>query len=176
MSNGDYYNQTGDYSGSSTSIKGLNVVSQNRIVKVKWYLGNSGRNNPGMSGSAEGSYYYSFERTKNIVQHIGLMYPSDYSYTYAYGVDDICYTNGYNCDSGTPSAGWLFSSFDTQWTQSSPDSYSSTFVVSSSGSLFNFGYGSVNRTFGVRPTLYLSSSIKIVDGDGSQGNPYILGD
>ena len=29
--------------------------------------------------------------------NVGLLYPSDYLYTYAYGVDDICYQNGDKC-------------------------------------------------------------------------------
>lgn len=34
---------------------------------------------------------------------------------------------------------------------------------------------SANVNSGVRPALYLSSSVKITSGDGSQSNPYILG-
>ena len=35
----------------------------------------------------------------------------------------------------------------------------------------NYGYSSESA---IRPTLYLSSEVKITGGDGSQSNPYTL--
>lgn len=38
-------------------------------------------------------------RYNNWIGLIGLMYPSDYSYTYALGVDDVCFDSGIDCTS-----------------------------------------------------------------------------
>ncbi len=77
--NGDYYNQTGSYTDTS-SIKGLCTTAQNQIVRVKWYLGGSKTYQ-----NLKGQNYYDFERgttvysgrTTNIIQNVGLIYPSE---------------------------------------------------------------------------------------------------
>ena len=84
--NGDYYN-------------GLDGVSKSMIGDTKYYLGGSSSS----SGGAE--TYYAWERGTTVYSghstswngKIALMYPSDYIYTYALGVDNTCYTDGYNC-------------------------------------------------------------------------------
>ncbi len=176
--NGDYYNRSGSY-----STNGLNSTARSQIAKVKWYLGGSSTYQ-----NLGGLDYYNFERgtttcvtagtcsgktrTTSIIANVGLMYPSDYVYTYGKGVNDTCYTDGYNCDTGTPSAGWLFNN-DYQWTISphAANAYNA-FYVYSNGSVDSRGY--VSGTNGVRPTVFLDSKIAIKSGDGSQGNPYIL--
>ncbi len=179
--NGDYYNRSGSY-----STNGLNSTARSQIAKVKWYLGSSSTYQ-----SLGGPDYYNFERgtktcatetaycsegrTSNIIQNVGLMYPSDYVYTYGKGVNDKCYTDGYNCYTlagGTPSAGWLFNNAD-QWTLS-PDAAGafSAFSVYSNGSVD--GDSTVYSTKWARPTVFLDSKIDITSGDGSQGNPYSI--
>ena len=37
-----------------------------------------------------------------------------------------------------------------------------------------YGNRLANARFGVRPVVYLVSDIKIADGDGSSGNPFVL--
>ncbi len=167
--NGDYYNRVGSY-----STNGLNSTARSQIAKVKWYLGGSNTNS-----NLGGPDYYNFERgtavysgrTTNIIANIGLMYPSDYVYTYGKGVNDKCYTDGFNCDRGTPSAGWLYNS-DNQWTLS-PNAAAAlgAFRVNSAGYVYS---DNVYITRGVRPTVFLDSKIAIKSGDGSQGNPYTL--
>ncbi len=189
--NGDYYNteeqftytykDTRNANQEVTIPKGLNATARSQIAKVKWYLGAAS-----YEYSLRGPDYYNFERgittcvttgkcsgetrTTNIIQNVGLMYPSDYVYTYGKGVNDTCYTDCGNCNFARD--GWLFYSVE-QWTMSSYVSYStSAFGVNSYGGLGN-GYN-VPGDFGVRPTVYLDSKIAIVDGDGSLGNPYTL--
>ena len=108
---------------------------------------------------------------------IALMYPSDYSYTYALGVDNACYTAGRKCitsEGGTPTQGWIYNtnSNTNQWLLL-PSSGSSNFAFH----LFGSGYVNdsyVTGTLGVRPSLYLVSNIKIDSGDGTEQSPYRL--
>ncbi len=170
--NGDYYSQTGSYTSTST-IKGLNATARSQIANVKWYLGGANTNQ-----NLGGPDYYAFERgttvysgrSTNIVANVGLMYPSDYVYTYANGVDNTCYTDGYSCNTGT-SNGWLFGT--RQWTISPTAGYAnSAFLVYSYGSV---NFNAVNGIIAVRPTVFLASDVTIMDGDGSSGNHYKLG-
>ncbi len=80
--NGDYYNQSGSYKSTAT-VKGLSSTARSQIAKVKWYLGGSS-----IYQSLGGPDYYNFERgttvvsgrTTNIMQNVGLMYPSERVY------------------------------------------------------------------------------------------------
>ena len=111
------------------------------------------------------------------------MYPSDYIYTYALGVDtkDKCFKYGYNCNEGDKTAGWIFNSnkndnatvVTAQWTLAPVSSGSNyVFSVGTTGFVYN---GYVSFTFGARPVAYLISDIYMLDGDGSESNPYVIG-
>ncbi len=183
--NEDYYNQSGSYT-STASVKGLSTIARAQIAKAKWYLGG-----PNTMSNLNGSDYYNFERstrtcitenvtecnnqtrTTSIMQNVGLMYPSDYLYTFSNGVNNTCYSNGQNCQTskgGTPSLSWLFKG-DYQWTQTPYAGNHNSAVY-----IYKDGYISYDCTIGryFRPALYLNSSVKITGGDGSEGNPYTL--
>ena len=165
--NGEYYN-------------GLDDTSKSMIADTKYYLGGSSVYN-----ELTGEDYYNFERGTEAYSgrstswngKIALMYPSDYTYTYALGVDNTCYTDGYSCQTnkgGTPTQGWIYNTNSNtyQWLLS-PD-------LGDSGRaflLFGSGFVSSSRvpfSNGVRPSLYLVSNIKIDSGDGSEQSPYRL--
>ena len=162
--NGDYYN-------------GLEATSKSMIADTKYYLGGSNTN----SGGAE--TYYNWERGTTVYSghstswngKIALMYPSDYSYTYALGVDNACYTDGLDCDgSSGKTNGWIYNtnSNSYQWLLS-PRSDNSNLASFLSAS----GYVSASRSYssnGVRPSLYLVSNIKIDSGEGTEQSPYQL--
>ena len=164
--NGDYYN-------------GLDDTSKSMVADTKYYLGGSSTYD-----NLKGEDYYNFERGETTYQNsrqtnwtgkIALMYPSDYSYTYALGVDNTCYTDGYHCDgSSGKTNGWIYNtnSNSYQWLLS-PSSVNSdyAFNLSDSGSV-NYTYSSNSR--GVRPSLYLVSNIKIDSGEGTEQSPYQL--
>ena len=166
--NGDYYN-------------GLDDTSKSMVADTKYYLGG----NNSSSGSAE--TYYTWEQGTTVYSgrstswngKIALMYPSDYSYTYALGVDNTCYTAGIDCrdnKGGTPTKGWIYNtnSNSAQWLLSPHSGISDrTFFLNGSGEVFNNG-PSVASFGGVRPSLYLVSSIKIDSGDGLEQSPYSL--
>ena len=150
----------------------LNSTSLSQISEATYYLG--GSSSP--SGQSATSYY-AFERGTTVYSGrptswnglVGLMYPSDYAYTFANGVDDKCYTDTYNCKNGTPSSSWLYKSYSYQWTVS-PNSgnASRVFRVNSTGHVY---YSYVRDSCGVRPVAYLKSGIKL-QGTGTSDDPY----
>ena len=118
-------------------------------------------------------------RDTSWVGKVGLMYLSDYGYATSGGSTtdrNACLNKElYNWDSSDFSDcrnnDWIFNSLD-QWTIT-PHAPSSHYVFY----LNSAGYVSCNFTYnayGVRPVVFLKSSIKIIDGDGSSSNPYIL--
>ena len=166
--NGNYYNALDD-------------TSKGMIADTKYYLGGSSAQN-----NLKGEDYYNFERGTTVYSgrstswngKIALMYPSDYSYTYALGVDNTCYSNGNNCRTsagGMPENGWIYNtnSNSKQWLLSPYSGYSDyVFFLFGTGDVAT--YNGVANSYGVRPTLYLSSQVKITSGDGTEQSPYRL--
>ena len=158
----------------TTNTWALNSTALSQISEVTYYLGGS--------SSASGhsaQTYYAFERGTTVYSGrptnwtglVGLMYPSDYAYTFANGVDDTCYSNTYNCSNGTPSSSWLYKSSTVQWTFSPNSSFFDVvFDVNSAG---NVNAGNARYSYGVRPVLYLRSDIKL-DGTGTSSDPYVI--
>ncbi len=81
--------------------------------------------------------------------------------------------NNYNNYSSCLSTGWMDNN-DNWWTLTPYyNGSNSTYGVISDGCVQDYGY--VNyTTSGVCPALYLSSEVKIIGGDGTQNNPYII--
>ena len=102
------------------------------------------------------------------------MYPSDYAYTFANGVDDTCYSVTKKCssyDGGNPNSSWLYKSGTYQWTVSPYSDSRITYEVfdvyyNGQVDTYQVRYGS-----GVRPVLYLRSGIKL-QGSGGSDDPY----
>ena len=166
--NGDYYN-------------GLDTTSKSMVADTKYYLGGRAYDSTTHFGTA--SDMYDWERGTTVYGgrstswngKIALMYPSDYIYTYALGVDNTCYTDGYGCGgSSGKTNGWIYNtnSNSTQWLLS-PGLGNSDGAFALGGSGFVAG-SYVSRSNGVRPSLYLVSNIKIDSGDGSEQSPYRL--
>lgn len=102
----------------------------------------------------------------------GLMYPSDYVYTFVKGVEHNCYANIYKCttsNSETPSSSWLYNGSIKQWTIS-PNAGNSadSFLVNSHGNVE--GHWCSNNVLGVRPTVYLRSDV-LLTGTGTEAAP-----
>ena len=147
------------------------------VADTKYYLGGSNKT----SGSAE--TYYNWERGTTVYSgrstswtgKIALMYPSDYSYTYALGVDNTCYTNGYACNSSSGKTnGWIYNtnSNSYQWLLSPRSGFGNhAFSLGASGCVYG---PDVLYSNGVRPSLYLISDIKIDSGEGTEQSPYQL--
>ena len=164
--NGDYYNALDD-------------TSKSMVADTKYYLGGSNT----VSGGAE--TYYNWERGTTVYSgnstswngKIALMYPSDYSYTYALGVNTKCYTDGLNCGySSGKTNGWIYNtnSNSYQWLLSPySDSSSGAFLLFDSGGVISSDRN-VTSYNGVRPSLYLVSNIKIESGERTEQSPYQL--
>lgn len=162
--NGEYYN-------------GLDSISQSMIAETKYYLGGSNNN----TGSAD--VYYEFELGTTVyngrsiywIGKIALMYPSDYIYTYALGVNNNCYNGAYNCTNSTENTkGWIYNSNSnsTQWLLQHRSGYDSiAFYIHENGGIGNSS-GATSLSYSVRPTLYLLSDIKVKSGRGTIDSPY----
>jgi len=193
MLNSSYYN--GDtageityYSGSDgtttatlnmSSIGIKNDTTRELISLSTWYLG--GYSSPsglyandiyihersGLTGTIYG------DNPPTTEANIGLMYASDYSYTADLSV---CSKDIYNYDTdATNCAGtaWLLQSNGTntnQWLINPRSSSSDTaWNVNSSGRV---NYIIVIPPLGVRPVLYLDSTVDFGSGDGTQNTPF----
>ncbi len=169
--NEDYFNQSGKYT-STSSVKGLSVASQQQVSKVKTYLaGVTISSGPLTYRSERGTTAY-VDNVTSVVQYVGLLYPSDYIYTYANGVDSNCYSDGFECSSGVPSSGWLYNNSYHQWTISSPGTNKGNAYGIAINGIVSGNLVDTNRA--VRPVVFLMSSVKIISGDGSQENPYVI--
>ena len=167
--NDDYYNS-------------LNSSAKKMIGQTKYYLGGID-NYKNLSGPD----YYDFERGSNVyegnsttwVGNIALIYPSDYVYTYANGIHDICFSDGSKCaDSGEMKveSSWLYN-FQNQRLLSHNSKYTDVvFIVypPTIGAEKWNGHYNISFQKNVRPTVYLKETVQIIDGDGSKDNPYQL--
>ncbi len=110
---------------------------------------------------------------------VGLIYPTDQYMVYANGVNTACYDNPVGCSFMDAPAGWLYNSNVVEgeshnsyfWVITGTDGNSIGFNINEFG---GFDNEAVYWTYGVRPVVYLKSSVKITDGDGTSGNPYKL--
>lgn len=159
-----------------TDSYNLTSSSFDLVSSSVYYLGGRG------DALANSEQSYISERSLDIYSNnsikwlglIGLIYPSDYIYTYSKSIDDICYLTPRKCtinNGGQPFLGWIYRSEYSQWTLT-PSSLSEryAFYINKSGS---YSYGShVANNMGIRPALYLKPNVKIKSGDGTIDNPY----
>ena len=144
---------------------------EDKIAKVTWYLGGYS------SASATAESFYGYERGTTVYSgrptsttgYIGLIYPSDYGYA---TTPDYWTTNLNNYDTAAYKKDWLYLGSE-EWLLS-PDSsgpadaWIANYGVFSSRSL----NGGVLRSFAVRPSFYLLSSVNYVSGDGTSSLPF----
>ena len=194
LNSGVYYNRTSGtcpsgQNGATTncdfSNTGLTEEAKEMIETVTWKLGGTANYTSASNGLA--SHWYGYERGTTVYSgrpttwsgKVALMYPSDYGYATSGGSTtnrESCLAKElYNWDSSSFSDcknnDWLFTG-NYQWTLT-PNSSDSNIV-------FNvYGTGFVNRSDaynsnGVRPSVYLTSNVKISGGDGTSNSPYTL--
>ena len=171
--NGDYLNGAGSY--ASTGI--ISDTARNMIETITWKLGGSSTYN-----DVTPSMFYERERGTTVYSgKVALMYPSDYGYATSGGSTtnrDACLAKElYNWDSSSFSDcknnDWLYDSSTNQWTLTPRSSnWSYVFGVTSSGDVRN--YVGAHSSVGVRPSVYLTSNVKILGGDGTSNSPYTL--
>lgn len=150
----------------------INNVSTGMICDVKWYLGGiRGKyvNASQVYTSERGETVFSEDRNINWSGLIGLMYPSDYIYTYALGVDDICYNTPSGCNNSNPSLGWLYYNNNQALISPGYNRADYIFYIVRSGYFNNYN---ANYSYNVKPVVYLKPNVKIKSGDGIIDNPY----
>ena len=153
-------------------------------IKVNKFYDLERSNNTGdicKSGSGGNYCTDTIDRTTSWKGKVGLVYPSDYGYATSGGKETennrtSCFeTNLYSWSSSNEcyENDWLLSS-TIDWTIS-PFAYSAysydVFAVYSDGHVD--GDTALNAE-GVRPSVYLSSNVIVLSGDGSKNEPYIL--
>ena len=157
---------------------GINNTYRPMIENVTWYLGGYSRT----STSATAEEFYADERGDAVyngrptewIGKIGLMYPSDYGYSV---LASSCArtTNLGSYDSAICGAqSWLYGE-SYEWTITSAAN-SNTWLYSLHLGKITYGTMSYTRNgLATKPVLYLNSSVYVIDGDGSQSDPYIIG-
>ena len=185
--NGEYLNSEngtgGEYCyGYSTTTpgncnyteSGINDIYRPMIENVTWYLGGHSTYN------ATAEAFYGYERGTTVYSgrpttatgYIGLMYPSDYGYSVL--SSSCARTTNLGSYNNATCAGqsWMYGQ-GYEWTIT-PNSSSSGYVfnVYSNGYLRNY---SASFGYAARPVLYLDSSVYVIDGTGTQSDPYIIG-
>ncbi len=196
-----YYNSTSGncYRGDASPIpcnfnllqnpKGLDDIARKMIDKeVSWNIG-------GWSVSdVVSDKMYSYERglivpnerpsewnnnttqKTNLFNGVGLLYPTDYSYSVGGEVRNICLTKNiknYNEDNCCTND-WIFKMNEARWLLTPNSStLKDGFYIDATGSVFEYGDG-VKGVGAVLPSVYLNSKVVINDGNGTKDSPYIL--
>ena len=152
----------------------LDATALSQVDSVTWYLG--GMEIRDYNYEVYEDISYSFERGTTVYSgrqaswqgKVGLMYPSDYLHTYAYGVNDQC-LDLFNCFSPDAESSWLYSS-KSQWFIS-PFSHEPDWVFFAYGldGLYYAAFATLQ--FVVRPTVHLRPDIKLT-GTGTSTDPY----
>ena len=196
-------NNSNDYSTSTlkttlngTYYNGLTTDAKNMIDNAAWNIGGFDPTWDAETGS-NAANFYAAERSSTVnsghattwTGKVGLMYPSDYLYgtsgsssvsratclsTPAYGKNSNWYASG-----GGPCAqnDYLFDSSHWQWTITPYSGISDdVFGVGNYGLVSSFDAGYTYSIRGVRPAVFLKSSISISGGSGTASDPYTLGD
>ena len=189
------YNGSNDASTACDfSTIGINDTYRGMIESAVWHTGAMDWNSSGATGQSA-SIAYNEERgtttgqickgkadedvarcTDEVVRTttweglVGLIYPSDYGYA---STDTSCRENiNDNTNNSCINDNWLYSNSD-YWTLSPrAASYScNAWIVST---YENATDNTARYGNGVRPSVYLKSSVNVIGGDGTQASPYQL--
>ena len=123
------------------------------------------------------------ERTTKWTGKVGLMYLSDYGYATSGDANSTKYTrdfcllqtfDSYGDNESCIINNWFFSMGSDQYTMTpryQSSGANSVLMIDDIGYAFNsLSY----KSFAIRPVVYLKTTIKIISGDGSSSNPYVL--
>ncbi len=175
-----YKSQNNATTNCDFTSTGLKEEAKSMIGDALWYLGGASNSNYVLTADN----FYLSERGTTVrsgrdtswVGKVGLIYPSDYGYATSGGT-----TTDRNMCLSKELLSWVSNDCtDNNWLRNNnnqytitPSSQSSnqTVVIFANGQVLFFN-ASYNRH--VFPTVFLKSTIKIIDGDGSISNPYKL--
>ena len=143
------------------------------IGNAKYYLGGYNGSNVTVDTiyqyerkiSGSGTYYYG-TNPNSWVGKLGLMYASDWGYA----TTDTCTQT---LQQGCKDNNWIHSG-SFEWTLTQDTSCIGVFEIQYS-SVASRNLADSYATIGVRPVLYLISSVQITGGEGTSTNPYTFG-
>ena len=159
---------------NETYLDNIMLGAKEMIGSSLWNLGGTS------SSTIYADQFYEYERgtqtssgrSTEWTGNIGLMYPSDYMYS----IDlSKCTKDGFNLNSDTPNCRdttWLRNTSSYQWTLTPDINSYRSFSIPSAG---HIGNSNVNKSYGVRPVLYLKSTVQIIGGTGTSSDPFLLG-
>ena len=194
-----YNNKNNATTSCDFTSSGMKNNLKNLIDDIVWNTGTNGTGNYKVSEGGLIKDFYMYERSSNngklcssgnycndTVERttiwtgkIGLMYPSDYGYATSGGSTTdrtICLNKelyNFNQINDCFENNWLYNSTISKWTIS-PIASDFAFGVFY---YYNAGYvrgADSYKNYNVLPVVYLKSSAKIVSGDGTKDNAYIL--
>ena len=155
-------------------VVGIQPEYREMIENVTWYLGS-----PDIFPCTTNEFYVNERRDSRKPLNgskIGLMYVSDYGYSV---MSDTCNRDitleNYNSNNCAGQS-WLYGQSE-EWTmiyEPSKESglYDVAYNISDLGCISTSAIGS---GYAVRPVLYLKSNVYTKGGDGTLGNPYVIG-
>ena len=196
-----YNNENNGTTSCNFTSTGIKEKLKNMLGNAIWNTGSQGVALYYENSKGSSKHFYTYERSKitgNICKgcdecndavertttwtgKVGLMYPSDYGYATSGGSTTdraTCLNTALNSwdtsdISDCKNNDWLYNDRN-QWTLSprgvSSNAYNA-FIVYSGGGLSS---SMVKSDLDVRPTVYLTSNVKISSGTGSQDDPFVL--
>ena len=157
-------------------INNIGVEWSNKIVTTTWKVGGNTWANVGTSvpkTSYQNEIVVPAENTTYDAK-IGLMYVTDYGFA----ASPSAWTTTLNNYDGNDAKGtsiktinWMYMGYYDWMISRSSDRSNGAFFVLSDGYV---GSGNVYRSYGVRPSFNLSSSITYVSGSGSMSDPILI--
>ncbi|MCI9234233.1 MAG: DUF5011 domain-containing protein, partial [Bacilli bacterium] len=143
----------------------IDVTHRGYIHNATWYTGGEIQTNFTFQSFIDG------EKSNSTTGYVGLMNVVDFGYA---GSGCTLTTKMTDTNNACMSNNWLYNNLYYEWTITFHTGYpKSAWNVSPGGRI---GSGEVaNSTLAVRPTVYLNSDVKIISGEGTESNPYILG-
>lgn len=135
----------------------LNDSTKNLIWNTKFNVNSFDINN------IDEKTLYNLENNNSIknIYNFGLIYPSDYIYTYSLGASNE------NVDNINYNKSWMYNMKNNAWTMMM--SLNNIYITSNESITLN---SNLDDEFDVYPVTYLKYNIVISNGDGSLRNPY----
>lgn len=157
---------------------GLNDDAKKMIAEAKWYTGEV----DGEKLSTLTNTYFAergtelvkmegIEKTNNWNGLVGLLYPSDYTLASSEcGTNEEKVISLYNA-SECKDSNWLYENSDIWTITPSSVNTHQAFYLDKSGSV---NVANTSVAYSLKPTVYLKTSVKVIDGAGTKDIPYQL--